>query len=267
MRIQPSYLRLYTDAGVELTDSNYRHTELDWEMPSREAALVCLDCWNWHFSRETLERIGDCTRRAIVPLLAAARAAGMNVIHAPADPVAQRHPNWARLLPEDATPQPPWPDSPAWPPDDFRKKVGEYARYARPFEPQRAEREDHRRSRRTFHEHVRPEGDEAVVLSGEELHRLCAARGILHLFYVGFNTNACVMMRDYGLPAMSRRGYHVILVRDATTGMETSDTIEEMICTRGAIADIEQFIGYTVASTQLVAALDEERDRQAGSDG
>ncbi len=102
---------------------------------------------------------------------------------------------------------------------------------------------------------IRPVGDEPVVLDGEELHRLCARRKILHLVYVGFNTNACIMLRDYGLPAMNRRGYTTILVRDGTFGMETATTCQDSACTRGAIADLEQFGSYTLSSRAIVNAL------------
>ncbi len=255
LRVQPRYYRLFTDPGVEPAEENYRHRELDWRIPLNEAALVCLDVWNYHFSRDTLERIEDITANRIAPLVDACRRAGLPVIHAPAGPVAQKHPNWVRLLPEGAKPQPAWPDSPAWPPADFRARRGRYAQYARPFEPQEAERNRHRAERRDFHPAVRPVGDEAVVLNGEELHRLCAARGALFLFYVGFNTNACIVRRDYGVYAMRSRGYAVILVRDCTTGMETHETKDGLVCTRGQIASLEQFGVYTVTSEQMRAGL------------
>lgn len=262
MQIRPRYLRLYTDPGVELTDSNYKYAELDWKVPLDRTALVCVDCWAWHFSRETMERTEEICRNNIAPLLAACRQAGMLVIHAPADPVASKHPNWVKLKPKDARPQAAWPDSPVWPPAEFRGKTGPYAQYARPFEPQDAERNNHRDTRRAFHELVKPVGQEPVVLDGEELHRLCAQRKILQLFYIGFNTNACIMMRDYGVVAMSTRGYEIILVRDCTTGMESAETARDLTCTRGTIVDIEQFIGYSVTSKQLVDALTQARAPQ-----
>jgi len=240
---------------VELAEENFRHGSLEWNVPLGEAALISLDVWNYHFARDTLERIEDITRNRIAPLVEACRKGGVQVIHAPASPVAQRHPNWVRLMPEEEKAQPVWPKSPEWPPPEFRKKAGQYAQYARPHEPQEADRNQHRAELRDFHPSVVPVGDEAVVLSGEELHRLCAQRGILQLFYVGFNTNACIIMRDYGTHAMMGRGYHVLLVRDCTTGMETHETKEQLMCTRGTIASLEQFGVYTVTSDELTDAL------------
>ena len=255
MRVMPRYESITSAPGTEVAEANYYPKELDWRVPVEQTALVCIDCWNWHFSRDCLERINACTERGIVPLLEACRKNGMLVIHAPADPVASRHPNWVKLMPKDAKPQAEWPDSPEWPPEAFKKKTGPYAQYQRPAEPQHAERVRFRETKRDFDPRCRPVGDEPVVRTGEELHRLCAQRGILHLFFIGFNTNACVMMRDYGMPAMNKLGYHVILVRDCTTGMEVAETVDDLTCTRGTIKTIEQFIGYSVTSGQLVNAL------------
>ena len=257
LHIKPRYARLYTDEGVPLAERNYQRVTLDWTVRLDHCAVVCVDCWAWHFSEETMARIDVITRERIAPLLAACRKQGMLVIHAPADPVASKHPNFVRLRPKSAQAQPAFPDSPEWPPPEFRSKTGPYARFARPHEPQAAQRAAHRDTQRDFHPAAKPEGDEPVILDGEDLHRLCAQRHILHLFFVGFNTNACIMMRDYGLPAMARRGYQTILLRDCTTGMEIADTVDTMTCTEGTIADIEQFLGYTLTSTELIQALSE----------
>jgi nicotinamidase-related amidase len=255
IRIRPRYLRLYTDAGIELMEKNYNFKELDWQIPLDQIALICLDCWNHHFSYDTLERIEKIIHNNIVPLLKACREKNVTIIHSPADPVATRHPNWIRLKPKEAKPCPPWPDSPVWPPDEFKNRLGIYAQYARPTEPQEAERIKHCQAKRDFHKDIKPFDNEPVVLDGEELHRLCAVQGILHLFYIGFSTNACIMRRDSGVSAMALRGYHTILVRDCTTGMETFETREDLVCTRGAIASIEQFDGYSITSTQIRKAL------------
>jgi nicotinamidase-related amidase len=263
MHIRPRYVRLHTDPGVELAEANYHYRELDWDIPLSETALVCVDCWAWHYSRETLERTEAIMKDKVAPLLAACREHGMLVIHAPASPVVERQPNWVRLMPSERRPQPPWPDSPDWPPADFKSKTGPYAPFAKPAEPQDEYIQWHAYHKRDLHPLARPVGDEPVILNGEELHRLCAQRRILRLFFIGFNTNACIMMRDSGPPAMVSRGYDVILVRDCTTGMETADTLPDLTCTRGTIADIEQFLGYTVTSDQLISALRSARQQEA----
>jgi nicotinamidase-related amidase len=255
IEIHPRYARLYTPPGIELAETAYKRVALDWRVSVDQCAVVAVDCWNWHFSADTLARIEQICAERIAPLFDACRRAGLALVHCPADPVASRHPNLRRFRRDGETAQAPFPQSPQWPPPEFRAKTGEFAGFARPHEPQDADRNRHREQTRDFHAMCAPQGDEAVVLDGEDLHRLCAECGYLHLFFVGFNTNACVMMRDYGLPAMSRRGYHTILLRDCTTGMEIADTTDSLVCTQGTIATIEQFLGYTMDSSDLIAAL------------
>ena len=257
IHIRPRYYRLFTDPGTEMAEQNYGHRELDWEMSLSEAALVSLDVWNrtpWA-AQDSQDRADEVVETKIVPLVEACRACGLQVVHAPANPVASKSPNYVSLIGEDEKFQAAYPNSPEWPPPEFREKTGPYARYARPHEPQEEQANRFRAESRDFHPLVHPAGDEPVIATGEELHRLCAQRGILHLFYVGFNTNACIVMRDYGVFQMLHRGYQTILVRDCTSGMETHETRENLTCTRGQIASVEQFGVYTVSSEHVIEAL------------
>jgi nicotinamidase-related amidase len=254
LHIRPRYARLDVDEGQDLTEDNFHYTHLDWDIPLDKAAVITLDCWAWHYSRQCRERIDQITRERIGPLLAACREHGLQIIHAPAGPVTQKSKGWVNLL-EGVEPRDPWPGSPDWPPAEFRRATGDYARYARPSERHDELRDTHRETKRWYHPSAEPIDGEAVILNGEELHRLCHQRGILHLFYVGFNTNACMIYRDYSIKEMIARGYHGILLRDATTGMELADTVDDMICTRGQIASLEQFGAYTLETEELINAL------------
>ena len=79
-----------------------------------------------------------------------------------------------------------------------------------------------------IHPDVRPEGNDVVIATGDELHRYCREKGILFLFYLGFNTNACVLLRDYGTLEMGKRGYEVIILRDLEgfTSSEVAELLE-----------------------------------------
>ncbi len=257
IHLRPRYVRRYTDPGVPRLEKNFRHARLDWDMPLHEAALICLDIWDRDLPPDMRRRDDRITRERIVPVVEAARDNGLQVIHAPATPIAEKHPNWVNLL-RDSRPQAEWPDSPAWPPAEFRGKRGPYEKYARPFEPQAAESREFFEDV-DFHELVSPVGDEAVILTGEELHRLCAQRGILHLFYVGFHTPGCMTGRSYGIPAMWKRGYHCILLRNCTNAMENGETFDDQLCMKGSIAYMEIRTAYTLTSDELVDALNEER--------
>jgi len=253
IRIRPRYTRRLTDPGVELKEANCSHVQLDWEIPIGQAALVCVDVWDRDLHTDMRREDDRVTRERIVPVLAACRRAGVLVIHAPAWPTAEREANWVGLV-DHTQAAPPWPDSPAWPPQDFRARVGPYAQYARPREPRAAEC-DQVANPPGFHPLVRPVGDEPVIGVGEELHRLCARRGVLHLVYVGFHTPGCMTGRTYGLPAMHRYGYTCILLRDCTNGMETHETWPDRTSMRGCIAFLEQTGIYTLTSEQFIDGL------------
>ena len=141
-----------------------------------------------------------------------------------------------------------------WPPRAFGDKSGVYEQYARPMELRDQEREAFRAGL-TMHPAVQPTGSEAVIATGEELHRYCTRQGILFLFYVGFNTNACMLLRDYGTLAMGKRGYEITIVRDCTTGMESFETHDALWQTRGAILFLEMFGNYSVPSEDLIAGF------------
>ena len=108
-----------------------------------------------------------------------------------------------------------------------------------------------------MHPLVSPVGDEPVIATGEELHRLCARRGWVHLVYVGFHTPGCMTNRDYGPIFMMRRGYSCLLLRDCTNGMESHETRPDQTCMRGAIAFLEMTNLTTLTSQEWIAALEQ----------
>ncbi len=255
LKISPRYVPLYTPKGVELAEENYHYLQLDWDIPRSQAAFVCLDCWANHFSRETLQRIDSISREKIAPALEACRHNDLTVIHAPGPLLANRDPNHVKVLPEGAIEQEPWPGSPHWPPPAFKEKTGPFVDYRRPYQKDAEDRTNWRLTRRKYHPLIQPREGEPVIANGEELHRICADRGILFLFYVGFNINVCMVGRDYGAYAMLKRGYEILLLRDCTTGMEIAETVADLSCTRSQIATMEQLDVYTTTSVEFLKAV------------
>jgi nicotinamidase-related amidase len=142
------------------------------------------------------------------------------------------------------------PPNDSWPPAEFRNLTGLYKDFRRPMEPHEVERQA--LPKLTFHPKVTPQPNEVVVANGEELHRYCKQKGILFLLYAGFNTNACIISRDYGATQMTNRGYSVSLIRDCTTGVESKETQAEMRQTNGAILLLEMFGQYSITSDEVV---------------
>ena len=86
------------------------------------------------------------------------------------------------------------------------------------------------------------------------MHDLARERGIVHLIYAGFATNWCILNRDYGMRAMARRGYNMILLRDATMGVEYADTVETCFTTELSIREVETQIGFSACNEDFFAA-------------
>jgi nicotinamidase-related amidase len=252
LHVRPRYYRWYVDPGVEWVETNTGHAHLDWTMPLSQAALVLVDVWDHHYLRDTEARAETVIGEKLVPLLHRCRDAGMRVIHAPSPPQAVRHPNWVNAgRAATATAKPA-----DWPPPEFRRKSGPFKAYRRPPEPRDPELAQLRAGLK-IHPKVLPREGEPVVATGEELHQLCQRLGVLFLFFAGFNTNACILVRDYGTLEMSRRGYEVVLVRDCTTGMESRQSQPALGQTNGAILFLEMFGQYTVTSDELRSGLEE----------
>ncbi len=256
LKIQPRYHRWHVDPGVEWVETNTTYATLDWSIPLSQAAVVLIDVWDRHYLLDTQARTEAIIKDRLAPLLDACREAGLLVIHAPSSVVAQQHPNWKPRQPVAPVSRPPS----DWPPPAFRSKSGEFRAYARPAEPREPELVE-LRSRLQMHALAQPVGDEPVIGTGDELHSLCREKGILFLLFAGFNTNACILMRDYGTLAMSQRGYEVVLIRDCTTGMESRDSHPQLAQTNGAILLLEMFGQYSITSEEIIRGLPAQESR------
>ena len=247
LHIKPRYHRWHVNAGAEWLEKNTGHANLDWNIPVSQCALVLLDVWSKHYLKEPEDRAEKIINDKYVPLLNKCRESGMSIIHAPSPQVAVKHPNWVKLISEIELN--PVPDN--WPPKEFRGLSGNYKSFRRPFEPRDIEIQAMVNPHQ-FHPIALPKKDEAVIATGEELHRYCKQKGILFLFFAGFNTNACMITRDYGALQMNNRGYQVSVVRDCTTGMESKDSQAGLQQTNGAILFFEMFGQYTVTSEEII---------------
>ena len=264
IHVKPRYYRWYVDPGQQWVERNTGYAKLDWKIPLEQVALVLVDVWDRHYIEDTESRAETIVQRNIRPLLQASRRAGIEIIHAPSPREARLYKAWTRRQ-RPAQDLPPQTGAAAgesesrWPPREFRRKTGPYKKYARPFEPMASARLERLKGMR-IHPDVEPAGNEVVVADGEELHQVCKEKGILFLIYLGFNTNACILTRDYGTLEMGKRGYEVILLRDCTTGMESFESADELLQTRGAIQFLEMFGKYSITSQEFIAGFPDLAD-------
>ncbi len=254
MNLTVRYLRHGTDDGVPCREPAIRLQEREWTLPPAQAAFVLVDCWAEHFIESHAEDSARMMRERLVPVLDAARRAGILIIHAPSPTYIQAYPRWvAYASDQDLGFAPAGAGGDDWPPPEFRRREGEYAAYARPKEPKIVEwvkDPSHYR----IHDAVAPQPGDFVIKNGDQLHRLLKHQQRMHLFYAGFATNMCILFRDYGTRAMSQRGYNIILLRDCTTGIEYADTVHGRWLTHAAIASIEVGVGHTTTSEQFLSA-------------
>ncbi|MBC8869741.1 MAG: isochorismatase family protein [Planctomycetes bacterium] len=260
LHVKPRYYRWHVDVGEEWLEKNTGYACLEWDIPMSQAALVLVDVWDRHYLKEPEDRAERIIQETIRPLLKTCRTAGLQIIHAPSPSQAQKCAAWVgrekqKELPAGAPiPKTASVSAKPWPPAQFRGKSGPYAKYARPAEPMASDRLRILKGL-CLHPDVQPEGADVVVATGQELHEFCRDRGILFLFYLGFNTNMCILQRDYGTMAMHTRGYEIIVVRDCTTGMESFETQDGLWQTRGAILFLEMNRKYSILSKELLAGL------------
>lgn len=253
IQIPVRHYRHYVDLDKPNDEAHLAFDEKTFDLPVAETALVLVDCWNNHHNDGWKNRAVQVMKDKIVPVLAAARQKGLTICHCPSTEVACRYPLWTRYADDtDLELRPPAEkDGPlAWPPEEFRKTEGKYASFAASPATRTVE------VWTGIHESVAPRESETefVVGTGAQLHRLCAHRKILHLVYVGFATNMCIMFRDYGVRAMGAKGYNIILLRDCTTGFESHDTVKDLLQTNMSIREIEVQVGWSAISTNFIEA-------------
>jgi nicotinamidase-related amidase len=221
------------------------------DLPLEQTALVLIDLWHDHFIESWIERAGQVLREKVLPVIDAARKAGLPIIHAPCPEVAAQYEQLKRH--EPAEPRGPAPD---WPPAEFRRREGAYHAYRGPREQEpgiRDIREDRRMS-----DLVEVQSDDIVIATGQQMHTYLESQGVLQLIFAGFATNWCILNRDYGIKAMRERGYNTILLRDATTGVEFPDTLDGLWATELAIREVEQKYGFSASNNDFFKACDSQ---------
>lgn len=234
--------------GLSWREEHFIRRSVDFDLPVQQTALVLVDLWDNHFIESWLERAEKVTKESVVPVIDAVREAQMLVVHAPSPSVTPAYSDHvARHAPTSPTAAP---SEPAWPPPEFCARQGEYAAFRGP----RSQPPGIPHLEMGMTPHVTVRDDEEVVESGAQLHALCRNRGILHLIYAGFATNWCILNRDYGMRSMARYGYNLVLLREATMGVEYPDTVEECFATELAIREVETQLGFSASNADFFAA-------------
>lgn len=249
----------------------YVQHELTWE--PAQTAVITIDLWNMAWLPEPLDPalgryaeynymgvgeslmavMHEIESERIAPALAAARTAGLTVIHTNTGQIALKHPQNAII--DEHTPS----DLPSWPPEEVsREWIDDYYRHtwgagcwdglARIGELA------------DFPPPLMPGPDDIVVCQQSVLDRLLQERAICNLIYMGFMLNMCLMESTGGVMRMvaphRNPGYRGVVLRDCTCASESHETIADLGVTRVWLYQLETTGTPTALSVDFVRACD-----------
>jgi len=244
---------------IPMDSAGYAEQKL--ELEAARTAFVSLHCWDigcpggpevapQRFCvgmghRDTLDAAYSVMRDFVRPALDAAREAGLAVYHVQSEGIARRHPEWFE---RDA--DPPAAASTEAPPEAMpghRESI-----VARSHGEDYADNPPY--ACMDIAHIARPLPDEPIVHQTVQFDRMLRRQGVVNLIYTGFATDMCILNAPGGVGPMFSLGYRVLLIREATLGVECPDTLEERLATRWGMRFIETHWGDTIGFDDFVAA-------------
>ncbi|MGV3724037.1 MAG: isochorismatase [Actinomycetota bacterium] len=218
------------------------------DLPPSETALLICDMWDRHWCASATRRC-DALARRMAPVVEAARARGIQIIHAPSDcmefykdtPQRKRMKEAPTATPPTALeiPEPPLPI------DDSDGGCDD--------QPQ----ERSFRAWKRQHPAIRVADADGVTDNGAEVYNLLRARGIRNLVVMGVHTNMCVLHRSFAIKQMTRWGIRCVLARDLTDTMynpRMRPFVAHDEGTKLVVQHIERYWCPTIESDQLLKA-------------
>jgi nicotinamidase-related amidase len=197
-------------------DGAVSEAELRWD--ARKTAVIVCDMWDDHTCKGAARRVA-----ALVPrfneFLAAARARGALVIHAPSDVIGfyKDYPQRRRAL--EAPPAPA-------PMEMIRRPFDATCEGRFPFDNDKWHCDCQPpcpdvRPYPWTREHpgivIAPE--DVISADGREIWNVMEARGITNVLMTGVHTNYCILARSFGIRQMVMLKRPVVLVRDMTDAL------------------------------------------------
>lgn len=226
-------------------------------------ALVVMHAWNhgspqdypgWYRAVEYIPRSNAILAEVFPPLLAAARAAGITLLHVVGGGDYYSHlPGYRRAV-ALAGPEPALLRVPSDPSLDalraFRRRavfVGE----------QNQADVDRGFAALDFPDAAKPQDHEGIAENAHQLAALCVDGGINHLIYTGFAVNWCLLMSPGGMVDMSRRGVMCSVLRQAVTAVENKESARYEAHKAEALWRIALAFGFVFDVDEFVARLTE----------
>lgn len=235
----------YSPRGYLAWRSRTKRVHLE---PAQTALLLC-DVWDLHWERGANERLAVMLPR-IARVVEAARARGMQIVHAPSDTMNYYAGSPARLRVLQAPPCTPPADiaheDPPLPIDASDRGRDTNAN------PGGVDQQVWTRQHPLIS--VDPARD-AVSDDGNELYSFYRQQNIHTVIILGVHVNMCVLDRSFAIKQLVRWGMQTALVRDLTDSMYSPARppyVAHETGTRLVIAYIEKFWCPTISSEELL---------------
>ena len=242
----PLRSRVETEAGSDKWDVKIEEKEF----PIAETAILICDMWDRHWCSGATQRC-EALAKKMNPVLKAARAAGVQIIHCPSETLYfyADSPQRRRMMVAPDAPLPTPLDLPdrKLPIDDSDGgcDTGEkpwYSAWTRQSP------------------HIEIDEYDGISQDGKEVYNFLRQQGIKNLIVMGVHTNMCVLGRSFGIRQMTRWGIQCVLVRDLTDAMynpEMPPHVSHDEGTQLVVQHIEKYWCPSILSEELAAGLPE----------
>lgn len=217
------------------------------DFPVKQTAIVICDMWDNHWCKGAAGRVEILARR-MAPVIEQARAAGVQIIHAPSEvmdfykdyPQRQAMLHLAKINPPAALAL----DDPPLPIDDSGGGCDTPDKFYKAW------------TRENALVPIAP--SDRISDSGAEIYSFIRGRGIGNLLVMGVHANMCILKRSFAIRQMTKWGIRCALVRDLTDAMynpKDRPFVSHEKGTELVIEHIEKYWCPSLTSAQLLSAL------------
>jgi nicotinamidase-related amidase len=241
-------LSLRTRVEAFKGSGEWDEVSLQKEFDSQQIALLLCDMWNIHWCKSATRRCEEIVRQ-MIPVLKAAHARGVQIIHAPSDCMEFYKDMPQRQRIQEIVPVEPPPNreiaEPPLPVDASDNGCDDIPQCP----------VNHPWTRQ--HPSLPIREEDVISDKGVEVYSLLQQRGIKTLLIMGVHTNMCVLGRSFAIRQMTRWGVPCILVRDLTDTMynpRMSPYVDHAQGTELVVEHIEKYWCPTLLSADFLRA-------------
>lgn len=212
---------------------------------------------------EWIPRTMDVVSFRLPPLLAAARAAGLQVAHVGVyGGIYMQGPIWERCVKEAGVPPPPDQDVITRDAERSARHMRDVFDLPRPETPGALPQPA---TELALPKELWPQGNDLIAQYPWQFHRLLKARGIDHVVYCGWALNWCLWFAQCGMADMDRKGYMCSAVRGGCVAIENAESAVGEANLEYAYWKTSTMFGYVFDLHDLTGALrtkSSARDRE-----